>query len=156
MKKTLEKILPEQISNEFQGYRFSEFAFLVLIIITVARSLAHMFLPDGGAGSIATIDMNVEGADIIISIFAQWGLSQLLMAGVYIIVYIRYKSLIPLMYIIIFFEYLGRIAVGLLKPMETIGTAPGAIANLLFIPLALVLFVFAILDPNKEGHSSAR
>ncbi|MGY5876541.1 MAG: hypothetical protein RTU30_12405 [Candidatus Thorarchaeota archaeon] len=146
----LEKILPEQINNDFTGYKFTAYAFLVITILTVARSLAHMFLPDGGAESIATIDLNVEGAGIIIGIFAQWGLSQLLMAGLYIVVYVRYKSLIPLMYIIIIVEYVGRIGMGLLKPIETMGRAPGATWNLIIIPLAILLFVFAIRVPNQE------
>jgi len=120
--------------------------------MTVARSLAHMFLPDGGAESIATIDLSVEGADIIIGIFAQWGLSQLLMASFYIIVYFRYKSLIPLMYIIIITEYTGRIAMGLLKPIETIGTVPGGIGNLIIVPLAIILFIFAIRKPNQKSE----
>lgn len=126
----------------------------MITIITVARSLAHMFLPDGGAGSIATIDLTVVGAVTIIGIFAQWGLSQLLMAGLYVVVYFRYKSLIPLMYIVIIAEYVGRIGMGLLKPIETIGTAPGAIGNLILVPLAIILLFFAILVPAKAAKSS--
>lgn len=146
----LEKILPEQINNEFPGYKFSAYAFLAIAIMTVARSLAHMFLPDGGAGSIATIDLSVEGAEIIVSIFAQWGLSQLLMGVLYFVVFFRYKSLIPLMYIIIITEYVGRIGMGFLKPIETVGIAPGAIGNLIIIPLAILFFIFAIREPNQE------
>lgn len=149
MSKVLEKILPEQINNEFSGYKFTVYAFLLITIITIARSVAHMFLPDGGAESIATIDLSVEGADIIVSIFAQWGLSQLLMAGLYLIVYFRYKSLIPLMYILIITEYVGRIGMGLLKPLETMGAAPGGIGSVLVIPLAIVLFIFAIREPTR-------
>ncbi|MHA2047803.1 MAG: hypothetical protein ACXAAO_11300 [Candidatus Thorarchaeota archaeon] len=150
----LEKILPKQINNEFTGYKLSAYAFLGITIITVARSLAHMFLPDGGAGSIATIDLTGEGAVTIIGIFAQWGLSQLLMAGLYIVVYFRYKSLIPLMYIIIIAEYVGRIGMGLLKPIETVGTAPGTVFNFIIIPLAILLFIFAIREPTQESKPS--
>ncbi len=146
----LEKILPIQVDNTFAGHRFSKYAFLIISIITVARSLAHMFLPDGGAESIATIDLSVGGADVIVSIFAQWGLSQLLMAGFYLVIFFRYKSLIPLMYIIIIAEYVGRIGMGLLKPLETMGTAPGGIGSLLVIPLAIILFIFSIQEPNQE------
>ncbi len=128
----------------------SAYAFIGITIITVARSLAHMFLPDGGAGSIATIDLTVEGAVTIIGIFAQWGLSQLLMAGLYIVVYFRYKSLIPLMYIIIIAEYVGRIGMGLLKPIETMGTSPGAVGSFIIVPLAILFFIFAIREPNRE------
>lgn len=149
MKKKLGKILPKEINNEFPGHKFSEYAFLGLTIMTVARSLAHMFLPDGGAESIATIDLSVEGADVILGMFAQWGLSQLLMAGLYVVVFLRYKNLIPLMYIIIIAEYSGRIAMGLLKPFETLGTAPGAIGNFIIVPLAMILFIFAIRETKS-------
>jgi hypothetical protein len=39
---------------------------------------------------------------------------------------------------------------GLLKPFETVGTAPGSIVNLIIIPLAVVLFIFSIRNPNQE------
>jgi hypothetical protein len=149
----LEKILPKEINNKFPGYKFSEYAFLGLTIITVARSLAHMFLPDGGAESIATIDLSIEGADVIVAMFAQWGLSQLLMAVLYIVVFFRYKNMIPLMYIIIIAEYSGRIGMGLLKPFETLGTAPGAIGNFIIVPLAIILFIFAIIEPKRVNKT---
>ena len=149
----LEKILPEKIDNNFPGHKFAAYAFLVLTIITIARSLAHMFLPDGGAQSIATIDVSIEGGITIIGMFAQWGLSQLLMAGIYVIVYVRYKSLIPLMYLIIFAEYAGRIVMGLLKPIETVGTAPGGIGNFIFVPLAIILFIVSIRSPKQNIES---
>ena len=145
----LDKILPKEINNEFPGYKFSLYGFLIIIIITVTRSLAHIILPDGGAGSIATIDLNIEGADIIIGMFAQWGLSQLLMAVVYIVVFFRYKNLIPLMYMIFISEYIGRIVVGLLKPIETIGTAPGAVGIIPMILFGVIFLIFAILEPRR-------
>jgi hypothetical protein len=147
----MEKILPERIDNIFRGNRFSAIAFLLLTVISVARSLIHVFAPDGGAQSIATIDLNVEGASTIIGIFAQWGLSQLLMAGFFLVVYVRYKSLIPLMYILIIVENAARIVVGFLKPIETLGTAPGGIGSLLIVPLAILLFVFSIREPDLDG-----
>ena len=57
------------------------------------------------------------------------------------------------MYIIIIAEYVGRICMGLLKPLETAGTAPGAIGNLIIIPLAIILFHFSIREPNQEKAS---
>jgi len=109
-----------------------------------------MFSPDGGAESIATIDLNVEGANIIVAMFALWSLSQLLMAVFYFLGYFRYQSLIPLMYIFIIIEYAARIGVGLFKPIETMGTAPGAISNFILVPLAILLFIFSIREPESQ------
>jgi len=152
MTSMFEKILPGQINNEYNGYKVSEIAFLIIAIISVARSLLHIFLPDGGAESIATIDLNIEGANVIVSMFALWGLSQILMATFYLIVYFRYKNLIPLMYIFIIMEYATRIGIGLLKPIETMGIAPGAIGNFIIVPLAVILFIFAIIEPHRAAH----
>ena len=148
------KVLPDEITNEFRGHRCSALAFLIIALVSLARSLAHIFLPDGGAGSIATIDLGVEGAGTIVSMFALWGLSQLLMSVFYVIVYFRYKSLIPLMYIFVIAEYAGRIAIGQFKPVETVGVAPGAVGNFLILPLAIVLFLFSMGEGNAPATST--
>jgi hypothetical protein len=49
-----------------------------------------MFTPDGGAHSIAAIDIHVAGGANLIAIFAQWGASQLMLAFLYWIVIRRY------------------------------------------------------------------
>jgi hypothetical protein len=68
----------------------------------------------------------------------------------YIIVAIRYKSLIPLMYIFIAFEYSFRVILGHLKPIATAGTAPGSILNYIMIPLALLSFIASINNAKNE------
>ena len=94
--------------------------------------------------------MNVEGSGVIIGIFAMWGLSQLIIGIFYVIVYFRYKNLIPLMYVFILIEYLMRILIGTVKPFETMGTPPGAIGNIIFVPLAIVMLFFSLKEPIKS------
>ncbi len=54
------------LSADYRGSRFS-FWFLVFITaLSTARSLVHIFAPDGGANSIAGIDVDVEGGDNVI------------------------------------------------------------------------------------------
>jgi len=53
----------------------------IFLIVITARSLVHLFSPDGGAHTIATIDTSVVGGDDIIAILGQWGASQLLPVG---------------------------------------------------------------------------
>lgn len=146
----MERLFPEQAKNEFKGYKFAEMAFLIFIIFTIVRSLIHLIAPDGGAGTIATINLDVEGGDAIVTIFALWGSSQLLMAFVYVIVYLRYKNLIPIMYVLIIIEYSMRIIIGLVKPLETTGIAPGAIGNYVIIPMAIIMLVFSLLSPKDQ------
>jgi hypothetical protein len=106
-----------------------------------------MFLPDGGAQSIATIPLDAysTGASAaVIGMFAQWGLTQLMFGLLYVLVLWRYQSLIPLMWLFVLFEWTGRLLLGFLKPFETAGTAPGAIGNLIIPVLALVMLVVSL------------
>ena len=119
-------------------------------MVTVARSLIHIYAEDGGAQSIATIPLDSyssEAAQAIITLMALWGLSQILLAVIYLITILRYKSLIPLMYLLIVIEYLGRHFIIIFNPIETLGTAPGATVNLIMAPIALILMLLAI--PKK-------
>ena len=113
-----------------------------------------MFAPDGGAQSIATIPLSSfspEATDVVVHIFAEWGLTQLLFGILYIIVLWRYKSLIPLMYLFILTEYSGRLFLTFYKPIILEGTAPGGIGNYIMIPLALIMLVLSLRKTKKNA-----
>lgn len=120
-------------------------AFLLLI---VARSLVHVFAPDGGAGSIATIDIDVEGGANIVAIFGQWGAIQLLLALVLVTLLVRYRGFAPFIALVLAVEPLLRMLAGSLKPIETLGTAPGAALNE-YAGLAMLLVLWLSLCPAR-------
>ena len=91
--------------------------------------MAHLLLPDGDAQSIATVPLDQfcgEGAAAVITSFALRGLSQLLLSVVMVLVAVRYRGLIPAMYLLILMEYLGRVGIGLGKPLPKLAAPPGA------------------------------
>lgn len=143
------KLLPRTVTNEYRGASIAKWVFVALMVLTIGRSLAHVFLPDGGAQSIATIpldDFTVNGAAAVIHIFALWGLSQLLFGLLYVVVLWRYQILIPLMWLLTVIEYSGRLLLTFAKPFEIHGTAPGAIGNYVLIPLALLMLVLSLRE----------
>ncbi len=146
----LDTLFPAQASNDYRGHAIAKWVFIFLAMVTVVRSLIHMFAPDGGAQSIATIPLDTYsagGAAAVILVFALWGLSQLMMGLLYVVVIWRYQNLIPLMYVFIVFEYSMRMVLGTRKPIETVGTAPGAIGDYVMVPLALVMLFLALRKP---------
>ena len=141
------KLLPATIDNQFRGLKLAQYAFLILTIATLVRSLIHVFAPDGGAQSIATIPLAnypADAAAAVILMFSLWGLSQLLMGIVYLVVYFKYKSLIPAMYVLMIVEYAMRIVIGQMKPIVTSGTAPGSIGNWIMVPVCIVLLILSL------------
>lgn len=124
-----------------QGYEGPRPPFYFLILVAVAstvRSLIHMFFADGGAGVIAGIDTAVAGGANIVALFGQWGASQLILALIYWLVILRYRSWTPLMLAVVVIEQLLRLGVGQLKPLEVAAPPPGAIGSELLLPVAVL------------------
>lgn len=148
----ISKVLPKTIDNEYKGHKMALYFFYLITTITVIRSLIHTFSADGGAQSIATIPLDkysTEASQTVVLIFALWGLSQLIMGLFYVIISFRYKSLIPLMYVFIVFEYFMRLVISNYKPIVTEETAPGGIANYVMIPIGIILFFLSVYQ-SKE------
>jgi len=142
-----QKILPPIADNNYQGRKIALWFFYLITVVTVVRSCIHMFKHDGGAESIATIPLSdySDGAvGVIIGMFAYWGLSQLMFGIIQVIVALRYRSLIPLMYLMLIVEWGGRLALGMYKPIETTGQAPGGIGNMVLPIVCLVMFFLSI------------
>jgi predicted neutral ceramidase superfamily lipid hydrolase len=144
------KIFPNQANNSFQGHKIAATVFLLITVVTIARSCIHILARDGAAASIAGIDISVEGGSNIVSLFALWGLSQLLMGFVYLVVYSRYKSLIPLMYLLLIAEYSGRIIMGFIKPLQVSHIPPGAIGDYIMVPLAILMLTLSLKRPDEK------
>lgn len=143
----LDRLFPQQVNNDYQGNLIAKWFFAALTVVTIARSLIHMFTPDGGAQTIATIPLNSfseNAAAAVILLFALWGLSQLLMALVYIVVLWRYQVLIPLMYVLVILEYSMRMYLMHYKHVHVLVRAPGHVADYIIVPLAILMLVLSL------------
>lgn len=154
MKKIIEIILPRTIDNSDQGSKIPFFVFTIYAILSTVRSCIHIFSADGGAGSIAGMDLTVSGADGIIFAFALWGSSQLLLAIIQLIVVLRYRALIPLMYLLLVLEILLRQLMGMMKPVTFAHTPPGAIGNQLVLPLAIIMLILSVWSTYEQTDKS--
>lgn len=149
-------LFPSVANNEYRGSRIALALFAVLTGVAIVRSLIHILAPDGGAGSIATIPLDQYSADAaaaVIHAFALWGLSQLLVALVSLLVLLRYRSLIPFMYLLTLCEYSVRLILGFVKPVTLSGTAPGGVANYVLVPLLVILFILSMRQRNTRKEA---
>lgn len=149
----LTRILPAVVDNRYQGNRLALYFFYLITLVTIVRSCIHIFAADGGAQSIATIPLDsytLGGAEAVIFIFGQWGIAQLMVGLMYLLVAARYRTLVPLMYLFIFFEWSTRIMLGLFKTIETTGTAPAATGQIVLVVLVPVLFYLSVRQSSAN------
>ena len=154
MKKIFGLLLPAKIDNLIRGTKIPFYVFTLYAIISTVRSCIHLLSPDGGAGTIAGMDLSVDGANGIIFAFALWGSSQLLFAIIQLLVVIRYRSLIPFMWLMLALEILLRELVGHMKPVAFAHTPPGAIGNQIILPLAVLMLALSLWSGSKKIEES--
>ena len=129
----LSAILPDD-TKTYRGDPWVTRFYLFLTLVITFRSCVHVFRRDGGAASIAGIDLDIAGGQNIVAIFAQWGLDQLLLAGLAWLALIRYRGLIPLILLINLLDNIGRILVGRSKPLRVDKPPPGAYGQVIILP----------------------
>lgn len=145
-------IFPKSANNDYTGSKLASVIFLLIALMGAVRSCIHFLAPDGGAGSIAGINLDISGSKEVIFAFSLWGSSQLLYAFIQLVIYFRYRTLIPFMYLLMLAETLMRMYIGHIKPINFSHTPPGKILNFVMIPLALVMFYLSVKSNQKDTY----
>jgi hypothetical protein len=144
--------LARALGNEHYRGRAFGWIFLLLIgAINLFRGSVHLFKADGGASSIAGIDLSLNG-EVILSLFATMGLSQLLMAAIDFAVALRYRALVPLL---VGYHLLQQIGAAIIlwwwRPLPL--DAPGKYGALYMLPVVALAFWAAT---RRRGAAPSR
>lgn len=145
MKLDIKKILPKDPSS-YNGFRPVRILLAIYMFVIVVRSCIHFFTADGGANSIAGIDISVEGGDNIIAIFHQWGAMQLLLVLLLYALFFKYPGLTPLITLTLVIEPIFRLISGKIMPVTTERTPPGESLNGLSFLVLAALFIASLIE----------
>ena len=146
---SLARLLPANPAH-YDGPLLSFWMAIAWLGVITVRSCIHLLAPDGGAQSIATIDVAaMAGGSNVVAIFGQWGAIQLLLALLLWVLLLRWRGTVPLVLLVFTFEPMLRGLAGYLKPVTTMGTAPGVALNWLTLPV-LAFFLYLSLCPARR------
>ena len=147
-------LFPKIANNTFKGHKFALWLLFLYVAKSIFAGLVHMFFSDGGAQSIGSVSLDSftkGGADSVITMFGLWGLEQFVIGLIALIILLRYKSLIPLLWGIYSIEYLGRALSHLFTPgLVTETVPPGVMVDTVLVPLAIIMFLFSIYTTKKN------
>jgi len=148
---SLATLLPADPTT-YAGPRLAVWGTMAWLAVITVRSCIHLLAPDGGAHSIATIDISVAGGPNIVALFGQWGASQLLLAGLLWVLVLRWRGLVPLTLAVFAAEPCLRGFAGHLKPLTTMGTAPGAALNWVVLPVLAGLLWLSLCPAQRSAE----
>ena len=95
--------LPPSTNADYRGTVASAWFLTFSTVMTLVPGLIHSFLPDGGAGVIAGLDMG-DRRDLVIGLFRWEGATQIAMGLGMLAVSLRYRPLTPLFLALIVVE----------------------------------------------------
>lgn len=99
----LAALLPPSTNRAYRGAPLAAHLLALLAVLTIVPGCIHVFLPDGGAGVIAGIDLGPCGPAIV-ALFAWAGATQIALGLVMLAVALRYRSLVPLLLSVVLLE----------------------------------------------------
>ena len=144
----MNKIFPTVADNNYHGHKIAKWLLMFYVFKSFVAGSIHMFAPDGGAQSIASIalDQFTEGgANSVITMFGLWGMEQFIIGLIGLVILWRYQSLIPMMSGVYILEYFMRGISHLYTPgVVTAHTPPGVAADYVLIPLAILMFLLSL------------
>ncbi|MFN2385050.1 MAG: hypothetical protein ABR576_01970 [Thermoanaerobaculia bacterium] len=117
-----------------------------------AMSLNGIFNGYSVASSADGIPMDTyppAAAGTIVSLFALLGLSRLMISLLGLLVLVRYRSMIPLMFALLLLEHLSARLVRLFIPIVRTGTPPAGVINLALLGLMIVGFALSL---RRQGN----
>lgn len=147
-------LLPPSSNADYRGSPVAAWFLLLLGIGWVGPGLIHVFLPDGGAGVIAGIDLGSNPYPLI-GAFAWAGSTQIAHGLIMILIAARYRPLVPVMLAISLIERGLLTLTGWVTKAAPSGHHPpehyASAALILLIPLFLWL---SLRQDRREGDRS--
>ncbi len=148
----LNRLLPRQVDNTYHGYKLALWLFALVMLMKVAMSVNSIFNGHMVASSADGIPLDTftpASAQAVVSLFAAWGLAQLVICLLCIVVLARYRALVPFMFALLLLEHLSRRLIFLVMPIVRTGTPPG-----FFVNLALLALMAVGLALSLRSHDS--
>lgn len=151
----LARIFPKQIDNAYRGYKT---AILLLFLIAGLKatqgtmSMVRARETIMGADGIPLDTFSSDSADVIVRLFMLAGLNLLILPLLSLIAIVRYRAMIPLMFLMFAsFQIASRVVAAMHPIVRTGGATPiGVLVNLGILMLTLIGFALSVSTPRAR------
>jgi hypothetical protein len=147
----LQRIFPARFDNGYRGHWLAIWILVPVVILELvigANSIINTRSVAMGADGIPLDRFDAQAATTVISLFALLGLNRVLFALLGAIALIRYRAMIPFIYLLLLMLQLGTKALLILHPdVRSIGhnSATGTVVILALIAMLVAGFVLSLL-----------
>jgi hypothetical protein len=137
----LDKLLPRPIDNRYSGSKIALWLFGLIVFVHIVQSvlvIVNGYSTAQSADGIPLETYPAAAAQTILAIFTVASLRRLIISLMCAVVLLRYRSAVPLMFVMLGLNYLGGQVIFQFVPIVRVGTPPGVVVNLIMFGLTVV------------------
>ncbi len=155
----LNRLFPCQIDNDYRGSRIAIWLLVPVLLLKSLMGANSIFMTRFVASSADGIPIDSYGPDAaqaVLAFFALWGLGQLVLGLNGAVVMIRYRAMVPFLYLLLLIEHVGRRAILTAYPVVRTGAGDFSIGhaiNYALVAMVVSGFVLSLLSRGSEGRS---
>ena len=150
----LADLIPRVADNRYPGRRPGIWLF-ALMPLKIAMGVNVMLNAPSvakTADGIPVESFDPAGASAFLSLYAAWGLCQLVFGLACLIVLFRYRSLVPLAFVGLLVEQAGRKLLQVHWPIERLGTPPSLYINPALLIIMVAGLAFSLWRPGRAKN----
>jgi len=135
------KFFPQPIDNTYRGYKLALWLFGLVVGVTIIQGVFVIFNGYSTIMSADGIPLNTyppAAAQTIVALWAQRGLSRLIISLLGVLVLVRYRSAIPFMLVLLMLNYLASHLIFQFVPVARTGRPPRPAVNLIMFALMII------------------
>jgi hypothetical protein len=137
----LDELLPKRLDNQYRGNRLALWLFGLVVALKSVQSLAIVFngyATGRDADGIPLDSYSPAVAQTVVAVLAQGSLWRLFFCLLCVLVLLRYRSAVPLMFALFALNYLAAQLVLRFVPLLRVGVPAGPLVNLILFVIMLV------------------
>ena len=147
------KLLPRALDNDYGGNRVALWILGALVLMKGAmgiNSIVNGRMVATSADGIPLDSFGAAGAQAVTSFLALWGLALLLFSLLGVLALVRYRAMVPLVFLLLLLEHLGRKLILVQMPIATVGAPPAFSINVLLLGLTAVGLALSLAGRSKQ------
>lgn len=143
----LGRLFPARIDNSYEG---SKIALWILGLLIAVRTMQSVMILVNGASIAQSADgipldtYSAAAAQTILALFALSGVNRLVISLICVVVLVRYRRAVPLMFLLLLVTYSAGQLVGRVIPIVRVGQPPAVVVNLTLLGLTIIGLVLSL------------
>jgi hypothetical protein len=151
----LTRLFPKQIDNDYRGHVLAIWLLVPLALMKFLQgaNVAGLLGTGNSRRILETVDnvpvgsFQAEAASHLVFLFAAWGVGVFVFGLLGMVVLIRYRAMIPLMYLLLLIEQVGRKALSTIhldRPFVSLAASPANLINWVFLSALATGFLLSL------------